>query len=164
VNVVLTVTDADGITATSPTLPLTIAAATTTTTTSTSTSTSTPTIAQLKASLRSQLTPTGKTAKIAALLRRGYAIAFTALGRGAVVIDWYYLPKGAHLASRKPVLVAAGTRTFKTAGTLTITIKLTTTGRRLLKHARRIRLTAKGTFTAVAAPAISATKTFTLTR
>ena len=120
-----------------------------------------PTVAQLMASLDSQLTAKGKTAKIAALLKtKGYAMSFTALGAGVVVIDWYYLPS----SKTKPVLVAAGKRTFEAAGTLPITVKLTAKGKQLLKKARRIRLTAKGTFTAPGKPAVSATTSFTLTR
>jgi hypothetical protein len=79
------------------------------------------------------------------------------------VIDWYEVPRGAKLAKRtkpKPVLVAVGQRTFYTAGTATIKIHLTATGKRLLKHARRLTLTAKGTFTPTGKTPISAPKAF----
>ena len=155
-SVVLTVTDADGITATSAGLALTIAPAAVKITPLTT------------AALRSQLAPHGKTAKIAALLKHGYRVAFRAPGAGTVVIDWYELPKGAHLAKHKPkpkpVLVAIGTAKFAAAGTESITLKLTTKGRHLLKAAKHIRLTAKGTFTATGTPPVTATKSFTLTR
>jgi len=126
-----------------------------------------PSSAHIKASLTGQITPHGKAAGIAALMKnQGYALSFTALSAGNVVIDWYYLPNGAHLASGKPkpVLVAVGKATFTRAGTLKITIKLTANGKRMLKHTKRLTLTAKGTFTPTAQHALVSTKRFTLTR
>jgi hypothetical protein len=156
-NIVLTVTDGDGITATSATLRLTIGRA----------PPPTPTAAQLKASLLAQLAPTGKGAKLAMLVkRRRYALPFDARRAGVVVIDWYYPSRGAHPPSgnARRVLVAAGRRTFVAAGARAITVKLTAKGTLLLKHARRIRLSAKGTFTARGTRGVIVTKSFTLTR
>jgi hypothetical protein len=130
--------------------------------------TSTVSSAQIAALLAGELTPSGKTAKIAALLKRGgFSLAFKALEPGAAVIDWYQVPPGAKLAKktkRKPVLVAAGRRTFSAATTTTIKINLTSTGKRLLKHAKRLKLTAKGTFTPTGSAAITKTKVFVLKR
>jgi Putative Ig domain/Regulator of chromosome condensation (RCC1) repeat len=156
-NVVLTLADADGITATSPTLPLKVARATP----------PAPTAAQLKASLRAQLVPSGRAAKIATLLQRnGYVVSFAALRAGVVVIDWYRVPKGAQLAARKatPVLVGAGKRRFAAAATLPITVRLTAKGRQLLAKATRLRLTARGAFSATGTSAIIAIRRFTLAR
>jgi hypothetical protein len=61
------------------------------------------------------------------------------------------------------VLLAAGKRTFKAAGTRSVKLKLTTAGIKLLKHPKRIALTVKGTFTAHGLPVVTATKRFTLT-
>jgi hypothetical protein len=125
-----------------------------------------PSAAQIKASLLGEITPHGKAAKIASLLKNhGYVLSFTALIGGKVVIDWYYLPNGAHLASGKPkpVLVAAGKATFARAGRLKITIDLTANGKRLLKHAKQLALTSKDTFTPTARHAVVATKKFMLT-
>jgi hypothetical protein len=82
------------------------------------------------------------------------------------VIDWYYLPKGAHLsrAKPKPVLVAAGRGSFARAGSLKLRIKLTSRGRQLLKHAKRLQLTAKGAFTAAGNQPITVTRRLTLKR
>ena len=103
------------------------------------TSTGQPTAGQLKASVLAQLMPEGKAAKLAALIKAtGYSTSFAALG--------------------------AGTRTFAEAGIQSITLKLTTAGKKLLKHAKRITLTANGTFTAPGTPTVTATKRFTLTR
>ncbi len=126
-----------------------------------------PSAAQIKASLLREVTPHGKATSITALLKKqGYVLPFTALTAGRVVIDWYYSPKGAHLATGKPkpVLVAAGKATLSHARTLKITIELTANGKRLLKPAKRLKLTAQETFTPASKHAVVATKPFTLTR
>jgi alpha-tubulin suppressor-like RCC1 family protein len=159
--VVLSVADADGISVSGGSLLLTIAPATA------SPPPPTVTAAQVKASLLSQLAPKGSGAKIAALLKaRGYNAKFKALRTGVAAIDWYFLPKGARLTGTKikPVLIARGTRVFKAAGTLSISVKLTARGRRALGKVRRLKISAKGVFTPQGAPAISATKTVTLVR
>ena len=87
----------------------------------------------------------------------GLTITFKALEAGTAVIGWYQLPPGAKLARKaKPVLVASGHATFEAAGTLKIEIKLTPAGKRLLKHARILKLTAKGVFTPSGEPPVSA--------
>ena len=124
--------------------------------------------AQIAALLARELTPSEKAAKIAALLKwGGLTVVFKALEAGTVVIDWYEVPAGAKLAKKakpKPVLVGAGRRTISAAGTATIKIKLTAAGKRLLKHAKRLKLTAKGTFTPPGNAPTTTTKAFTLTR
>ena len=152
---VITVTDANGIAASSPALSLAIAAA------ATSVQVAAPTTAQVRASLLSQLSPKGKTARIGALLRAtGYSQRFKALAAGTLTVDWYFLPKGARLK----IKVAHGRRTFPSAGSLSVAVKLTTRGRRLLGNARRLRITAKGTFAAKGSAAVVTTRTATLTR
>ena len=100
--------------------------------------------AQIKTLLARELTPSGKGAKIAAVLKDGgFGVRFKVLEAGAAVIDWYEVPAGAKLAKKakpKPVLVGAGQRTFTAAGTATIKIKLTAVGKNLLRHARQLRL------------------------
>jgi hypothetical protein len=107
--------------------------------------------AQIAASLGAQLVPSGKSATIGALLKHdGLAMPFTALEAGTLVVQWYQVPAGAKLAKRsapKPVLVASGQMTFLGAGTAKVKIRLTAVGKRLLEHAERIKLTARGTFT-----------------
>lgn len=120
--------------------------------------------AQIPVLLAGELTPSGKAAKIASLLKGGgFTLTFKALEAGTAVIDWYEVPSGAKLAEKpkpKPVLVAAGQRTFSAAGTAKIKIKLTSVGKRLLDHARKLRLTAKGTFTPTGKTPVTATKVF----
>jgi hypothetical protein len=126
-----------------------------------------PSAVQIKAQLLRNLTPGGKASKIAALLRKGAcALPFKALSAGTAAIAWYYLPKAGRprKGRRKPVLVATAHRFFAAAATAKITIKLTTSGEQLLRQVRRLRLTAKGTFTPTGKHAVLATKTFALTR
>ena len=124
--------------------------------------------AQIRALLAGQLTPSGKKAKIAALLRSGvFTVAFKALEPGTVVIAWYQVPAGAKLAKKakpKPVLVASGKLTFSAAGTAKVKIKLTAAGKSLLRHAKQIKLTVKGTFTPTGKAPVSALRAFTLKR
>ena len=69
-------------------------------------------LAALRASLLSQLGVHGKAAKIGQVLKHGYALKFTALEAGTATIQWFFLPKGAHVSKKhgkpKPVLVASG--------------------------------------------------------
>ncbi len=126
------------------------------------------TAAQIAALLAGQLIPSGRAAKIAALLKHGgWAVAFRALEAGTAMIGWYQLPQGAKLAKRtkvKPVLVAAGHLTFSVAGTATLKVKLTSAGKRLLKHAKQLKLTAKGTFTPTGNTPVTTTRIFILKR
>ncbi|HEY5318825.1 MAG TPA: Ig-like domain repeat protein [Solirubrobacteraceae bacterium] len=122
-------------------------------------------LAEIKAVLAKKITPKGKPAKIGAILKSGgYKLAFAAPEAGRVVVDWYLVPKGAHLAKARPVLVATGRATFKAAGTTTIKIKLTAEGKRLLRRAGKLKLTAQETFSAAGQAPIVVRKTFTLKR
>jgi hypothetical protein len=123
---------------------------------------------QLRASLREQLVPSHKNARIGALLKSGgVALAVKALEAGSLAIAWYELPTGARVAAAakaKPVLVASGRITFSSAGRATIRIKLSSAGKRLLKHASKLALTAKGTFTPAGAAPVAVLRKFTLRR
>ncbi len=123
--------------------------------------------AQIKARVLKELVPSGEAARIAALLKKGgYTLVFNALGAGRLLINWYYLPKGATIsrATAKPVLIASGSASFSGPGMVKLTIKLTATGKRMLKATKSMKLTAKGTYTPPGNPAVVANKTFTLGR
>jgi lysophospholipase L1-like esterase len=128
----------------------------------------TPSAAQIKKSLSAALVPHGKSAKIDAILRAGgYTVSFRALAPGDAEIRWYVVPPHAHLTmgkNRKPVLIATGKRRFLNAGTHNLKLKLAPAGKRLLRHSRSIRLTARGTFTPTGKHASVATTTFALAR
>jgi hypothetical protein len=120
--------------------------------------------AQIAALLGQQLIPSGKAARITVLLKSGgLTMSFKALEAGTLVVGWYELPPGAKLAmhtTAKPVLVAYGQMTFAAAGAGTIKVKLTAAGKRLLKHAKRLKLTAKGVFTPSGGAGVGTTKGF----
>jgi hypothetical protein len=109
--------------------------------------------ARIRALLLSQITPRGKAGRIGALLKRGYRLPFRAPTPGTARVEWSLRNHG------KRIVVAAGRRAFSAAGTGTIALKLTVAGRRQLRHARRLRLTATGTLAGV-----TASRTFTLRR
>lgn len=107
--------------------------------------------------------PRGKLATIKAVLaHNGYAATFTAPAGGSVSIGWYQVPSGAHLAAKKPVLVASGTAKFPVAGTRRVTLKLTAAGRSLLKRSGRLKLVARAIFAPTGGARSSATRGFTL--
>jgi len=129
------------------------------------TTTAVTSAAQVRALLISILVPTGRAARIRTLLKRdGYTISFSAFSAGDLRISWYLVPKGARLATRRPTLVAIGRASFTKAGATKIEIKLTGRGRLLLRHANRLRLTARGSLTPSGQGAVSAIKSFTLKR
>jgi hypothetical protein len=132
------------------------------------TATTAITPAQLKALLLAHLTPSGKTAKTASLLKAGgYSLTFKAPEAGSLTIAWYELPPGAKLAKKakpKPILLATGQVKFSAAATKAVRLKLTAAGKALLKRSKQLKLTAKGTFTPSGEAAVSATKPFTLKR
>lgn len=124
--------------------------------------------AKIKSLLARQLLPSGKASSISALLRHGgVKMSFTLPRAGALVVQWYFLPRGAKLSGKrkaKPVLVAAGRATLTAGKSARLQIKLSARGKQLLGHARRILLDAKGTFAAKGGAAVSAARAFTLKR
>jgi hypothetical protein len=127
-----------------------------------------PSPAQIKSRLSPQLSPSGKGAKISALLKvGGYTFSLkTPLSFGSVVIDWYYLLDDARGSNNKarPVLVAATKASLSGHTTVKIVIRLTSRGKQMLKTAKRLKLTAKGTVSTAGSAPVIATKTFTLKR
>jgi hypothetical protein len=122
-----------------------------------------PGAAQVQAALLGALLPGGKAGRIASVRRHhGYQVTFDAPARGVVVISWYEIPKGAHLASVKPVLVASGRASVTAKGDVKLTLELTARGRSLLAHDRQLKLTGQGVFTPTGGSPVSVTKTFTL--
>jgi hypothetical protein len=123
--------------------------------------------AQVIASLTSTLTLSGKAATVKSLLAKGgITLSCSALEPGVLVVDWYEVPHGAKLAAAKarPVLVAAGKLDFGVAEKATLKLKLTSAGKKLLRHALHLKLTGKATFTPTGQGPISTTKAFVLKR
>jgi hypothetical protein len=98
------------------------------------------------------LSPTGKSKTIKAILKAdGFVVTFKALEAGKLTIACYQVPPGAHIPAikkkaPKPVVVADGTARISKAGKLTVKIKLTTTGKKLLNKSRELKLTAEASF------------------
>ncbi len=119
------------------------------------------------------LRPTGKNAKIGALLKHGGLVAsLRAFAPGKAAIYWYRSVRVLAGAGAAPVagpkthsvLVAAGRVYFKAAGKAGIDVRLTRAGKRMLQRSKHLKLTARGTFTPNGAGAVVATRAFTLVR
>lgn len=125
-----------------------------------------PSSAQVRAALVRALAAAGPAATLGQLLEEGgFVASINAPSPGQLLISWYLVPKGAHLTKAKqPTLVATVRSTLKHAGKAKVKIALTRKGRKLLKAAKRIKLTAKGSFTPAGAPTTSTTKAITLKR
>jgi len=123
-------------------------------------------LAKTAAALPEFLSPSGRMARIGALLKHGGEVfSFTAALPGSLAVSWFQVPKGAHLsASHHAVLIAAGRAVFVQSGTRDIAVKLTTRGRQLLKPARQVALTSAVSFTPTGKSSIRKLKAFVLRR
>jgi len=115
-----------------------------------------PTRKEIRALMRMEITPEGRASELAAILRTGgYSLSFEALTAGVARVEWDIVPPGglAHAAARtRTVVVARGSLAFPAAGTGHIAMRLTVTGRRLLRsemasHVGNLSVRAKATFT-----------------
>jgi len=121
--------------------------------------------ADLSRLLGLQIPPSGKGAKIGALLRKhGYAMPFTAPVPGKLTVSWFYLPKGAQVSTPRPVLLARGARTWTTPETLTLHLTLTGAGARMLQHSKRLQLTATALFAPQGSSSVKVVKRFVVRR
>ena len=123
-----------------------------------------PSSASIDALLRHVLEPKGKPAKIGALLKNdGYRFSFKAPSPGRLRIGWDLPSKIATATARLVHPPEAGLSvTFHKAGTEKIKIVLSSAGRRLLKHVKKVKLVAMGVFAVSGGNTGSASKTFTL--
>ncbi len=121
-----------------------------------------PSAAQIKASVAKQLTPTGRTARIGAVLAHGgYTFSFKPPLGGTLIVTWYSASSG---NSVKRKLLARGHADFLQGHTGRIKIVLTSTGRNTLARTTSLKVTAKATFTPIERVAVTTSRTFTLTR
>jgi hypothetical protein len=118
-----------------------------------------PSREQIRALLRTEITPTGRASQVVAVLMAGgYALPFQALAAGLAHVEWDSVSPGgeAHAAAQAQTLeIARGSLAFAGPGTGTLVLKLTLAGRTLLEsertsHIRLLRVRAKATFTPVA--------------
>jgi hypothetical protein len=122
--------------------------------------------AQIAALLAGDLVPKGRGASIGVVRSRGdYTMVFGAAEAGVARVAWYARAPVAHAARRTtlaPTLVASGRASVSSTGDAKLVVRLTVAGKRLLSHAKRLALTAKGTFTPTGGAPISETRTFEL--
>jgi hypothetical protein len=123
----------------------------------------TPSPAQIRA-LLSAILARLKTSDIKALLSAGgYSFSWNAPTAGHLFILWYQVSKRAHISRKaRPILVASASRTFSHSGTVRLTLAFTSAGRRLLRFARHLNLTAIGSFTSVGQSATTIRRELTL--
>ncbi len=123
------------------------------------------TSSQIQTLLRGQLVPTGRAARIGALVRHHtYTLRFHAATAGRLRISWYACRHCSPAAAKRKVRVAGGARTYASATELRVRLTLTRRGKRLLKASRRLQITAVASFTPTGQPAITATSSFRLRR
>jgi hypothetical protein len=87
---------------------------------------------------------------------RRLQVHFTAPSAGKLVIDWFAKVKG------KQVLVASASVVFHQAGKVTVKLKLTGKGRKLLRAGKSVKITTKATFTPSGGTPTTSTRTTTL--
>ena len=126
-------------------------------------------VGQSETELLEQLASSGTHVKIGARLNtRAHKLTFRALSPGHVEIRWYYVrtPTGPVRASgnSRPALIAKGSAECVRAGQVMVTIKVTKTGHRMLKQAKRLKLAATGTYTPTGHPALRVSENITLKR
>ena len=124
-------------------------------------------LGEVTGAITKTLTPLGNSASINMILTNGgYVATFDAPEGGTVTITWYDVPAGATVANAhkklKPIIVAIGTHSFSKAGTGKLKIKLTSAGRKLLKHSKKLNLTAVGTFRPKNSKTVTVKKKFTV--
>lgn len=122
--------------------------------------------ATLRTALSKALVVSKRATTIGQVIRHnGYVTTFSAPRGGLLLISWYFVPKrGQRAGGKQPVRMATARLRFVHRGVRKIKITLTPAGRRLLRGATRIAITAKDSFAPVAGPTIRATRTLRLRR
>jgi hypothetical protein len=92
----------------------------------------------------------------------GCSLSFAAPGAGTLEMQWYELVKGAHGYRR--VVLASGRISYTKASQATLRLRLTSEGRRVLRHKRRLKLTAKAVFSVPGGVSETWQETFVLSR
>jgi hypothetical protein len=124
-----------------------------------------PSAAELERLLARQLVTSGRAASLAALRRRGaLTMRFALPETGTLTVKWYLASPGSKhgKAKRKPTLLAVGHVKLAASKTTPLSLHLTPRGRGLLRHARKLHVQAKATFSVGSAAAIVASGAFTL--
>jgi hypothetical protein len=113
--------------------------------------------------LNSQLAHALSGARLTKVLKAGgYSFFFATPGAGTLEMQWYELVKGAH--GFKRVVLASGKISYTKASQATLRLRLTSEGRRVLRHKRRLKLTAKAVFSVPGGVSVTWQETFVLSR
>jgi hypothetical protein len=119
-----------------------------------------PSESQIAASLSKLLVPTGSTSRLKKLRRtHGYTFTYDPLESGKVTIRWYQI--SGHGKHRHKHLVASGSATTTGTSAVTVHVRLTALGRRLVRADRTLRLTSSVTFVS-GSTTVTRTRAFTL--
>ncbi len=124
-----------------------------------------PPTGQLQAALLGPLMPHDQTLAVAIGLqtRRGYRVTFPALTAGTVTVDWYLGANGPLPPDpRGLTLVASGSARISGPGPVSVGVRTTARGRRLIKRARSLPVAAVATLVPSQSASVSASATFTL--
>ena len=123
-----------------------------------------PTASQLSASLSALLAPSGSRGRLRATRRaRGYTFSWNSLEAGQLTLTWYghyTTGHGKHRRQHRTVIAKAAERV--STGPIKLVVRLTATGRRLLKRARQVRVTSQLKFTGAGLKQIRKSRTFHL--
>jgi hypothetical protein len=118
------------------------------------------------AQLSAALTPAKPTVSSAGLLRsNGYTVSFSAPSAGRLDVALFRSASASTARISRRNRLGEASRSFATAGRSRLKVKLTSTGRRLLRRGGRLRLNVEGTFSpAAGGPAVSQSATFVVRR
>ncbi|MGZ6664627.1 MAG: hypothetical protein ACXVH3_07660 [Solirubrobacteraceae bacterium] len=120
-----------------------------------------PTRGQIRTVLRKQITPPRQRRRVAALLKRGgEPLAAKAIGAGRLQISWLADRPGAR--TRAKIVVATARAMFYRTGTITVHLKVTRAGKKLLEHSVHVDVTAKEIFRPTGRAPIVVVKRFVL--
>ncbi len=123
-----------------------------------------PTASQLSKALTGLLSPSGPKRTLRAIrAASGYTFSFHSLEAGRVTLDWYSRYATGHGRQRMlhRALIATAAKKLP-AGLTTIAVRLTATGKRLLKTSVRLQVTSELTFVVSGQKPIRKSRTFTL--
>jgi virginiamycin B lyase len=93
--------------------------------------------------------------------RRAIAHRFTPLTAGRIAVTW---AAQAQRTKGRSIVIARGSATARAAGPLTVAVKLTRSGRKLIRRSRRLHMVLRAAFRPQAGRAVSATTRLTLER
>jgi streptogramin lyase len=128
-----------------------------------------PSVKGVTAALSTLLAASVGDRRITRLLKSGRcAIAFRAPSAGSLALSWTAIARharrvgGGRLKKARPVRVAAARVRISEARVARVTLRLTSVGRRLVRHATRLTLVARATFVPVGGAAVTRLEGFTL--